>query len=604
VTNPHKNTGGLESDRSDFSDLFGTRDLDQLLADLLEAAKDDVGAVFEPDGIEILHAVREDPAAWARTRGKLKSLKVPLRDLDRLLREFHQVMLEDQEIADGGGGGQSRPTILIRPNATAVLNEATEALLACSQVEVYQRGGVLVRLARGVGTRPTIQAVPLNNLFELMAKSASWKRIGKEGPISVLPPKWAYQMLYARIPRRFPRLEGVVEAPTLRADGSVLQNAGYDQTSGLIYEPGSERVPQVPEEPTLTEARAAVELLGQPIQDFPFLEASDRSAALALILSLLAKQAICGPIPMFLVVAPTPATGKTLLARVASLIATGRSIPASDLPASVDEQRKFLLALGLEGAPLVLLDNIECDFASRVLCQALTSGTIKGRVLGVSRTAEVPVPLVVGTGNNVSPKGDLVRRVLPIGLDPRVERPEERTGFAIQDLERWVRTNRPRLVVAGLTILRGFCHAGRPQPRVGLPAWGSYEAWSDLVRGALVWAGQPDPWLGRRRIRDEPDPDLEVLGSLLRCWHRRYGGQAKLLKEVVTDVEGSLNMATREFRQALVAMTPKADGSLSAAEVSYGLRRHRGRILNGLCLESNKTREGHRWRVDQIEKPA
>jgi hypothetical protein len=51
-------------------------------------------------------------------------------------------------------------------------------------------------------------------------------------------------------------------------------------------------------------------------------------------------------------------------------------------------------------------------------------------------------------------------------------------------------------------------------------------------------------------------------------------------------------------------MTPKADGSLSAVEVSYGLRRHRGRILTGLRLESSKTREGHRWRVVQIQDPA
>lgn len=34
---------------------------------------------------------------------------------------------------------------------------------------------------------------------------------------------------------------------------------------------------------------------------------------------------------------------------------------------------------------------------------------------------------------------------------------------------------------------------GRPDDSARLPPWGSYEPWSDLIRGAIVWAGMPDP---------------------------------------------------------------------------------------------------------------
>jgi putative DNA primase/helicase len=52
-------------------------------------------------------------------------------------------------------------------------------------------------------------------------------------------------------------------------------------------------------------------------------------------------------------------------------------------------------------------------------------------------------------------------------------------------------SSRAQLVAAGLTVLRGYSAAGRPDMR--LPPWGSFEGWSKLVRGALVWAGEADP---------------------------------------------------------------------------------------------------------------
>ena len=40
------------------------------------------------------------------------------------------------------------------------------------------------------------------------------------------------------------------------------------------------------------------------------------------------------------------------------------------------------------------------------------------------------------TGNNLSYRSDFVRRVVPIALDARMERPEERTGFRHPQLEK------------------------------------------------------------------------------------------------------------------------------------------------------------------------
>jgi len=80
---------------------------------------------------------------------------------------------------------------------------------------------------------------------------------------------------------------------------------------------------------------------------------------------------------------------------------------------------------------------------------------------------------------------DGVRRCLHIRLEPQVEKPEERTGFKIDNLVRHVRKHHSDLVCDALTILRAYHVAGRPS--FGLKPWGSFEEWSDLVRNAVYW---------------------------------------------------------------------------------------------------------------------
>lgn len=92
------------------------------------------------------------------------------------------------------------------------------------------------------------------------------------------------------------------------------------------------------------------------------------------------------------------------------------------------------------------------------------------------------------TGNNIVLLGDLTQRSLLCSLDPKHERPEtrvfERNPLVV------AKAQRPRFVAAALTILRGFHIAGRPSSAGPL---GSFEAWSALVRSALLWLGCADP---------------------------------------------------------------------------------------------------------------
>ena len=270
------------------------------------------------------------------------------------------------------------------------------------------------------------------------------------------------------------RLEGAITAPTIRRDGSILQAAGYDEKTGLLHVPSCSFL-KVPDKPTLADAQAAAAELLAVAKDFPFVDDSDRSAWLSMVLSLIDRSAIAGCVPLFGLTATTRGSGKSLLADAASLIAYGRTAPRKTFSPDDNEQRKAITATAIKALPSVLLDNVDCTLGGASLDAALTAMTWTDRILGASKTTgELLLRTVwMATGNNLRFGSDLARRVLPIRLAPQVENPEERTDFEHSDLLSWVRENRPTLAVAALTVLRGYCVAGRPVQADG--AWGSYE---------------------------------------------------------------------------------------------------------------------------------
>ncbi len=51
-----------------------------------------------------------------------------------------------------------------------------------------------------------------------------------------------------------------------------------------------------------------------------------------------------------------------------------------------------------------------------------------------------------------------------------------------------------------------------------LKPWGSFEAWSALIRQAVVWAGSPDPAATRTELTSQADREAVALRQLLAGW--------------------------------------------------------------------------------------
>lgn len=513
-------------------------------------------------------------------------------------------------------GDDDRPEIVI----TTEEHDVTDAVVAAlvREPDLYHRGGKLVRVRADDrnATPPFIEPLPLATIRELITKNARLVRLrersveGVSVPVKTAahPPDFLVRAVDARaVWPRTRYLVGVTEHPTLRPDGSVLEVAGYDDATGLLYRPSCE-FPKVPEKPTRDSAIAAVQELLDVVQDFPFASTEHRAAWVALPLTALARDAIAGPVPLGAIDATTPGTGKTLLADAVMQIVAGRPATKTAMPDSEDELRKRITSHVMAGDRAVLFDNIARPLGGAALDAVLTGTTWSDRILGRSETTrDLPLgTLWLATGNNLEFRGDLIRRVLHIRLEAEHERPEERTGFRHPQLLLWLRERRPGLVVAALTVLRAYSLAGRPDQR--LRSWGSFEVWSELIRGAIVWAGLPDPAMTRDGLIAAGDARRDAHAELLTGWAELdEDGLGLTTAEALRRLDDESNRHRFEIlRSAISQLTYLPLGKLpSAAKLGSQLRAVRGRIICGRRLEEVGKRHGAAiWRVDTVESDA
>jgi putative DNA primase/helicase len=125
-----------------------------------------------------------------------------------------------------------------------------------------------------------------------------------------------------------PVLERIVEAPAFAPDGSIQTKPGYHEAARRYYHGNGLVVRPVPSAPSRAEVDRAVELILELLIDFPFVSEADRLNAVAAMLGPIVRDLIPGSTPAHLFEAPTPGTGKGLLADAVAIPATGR--PAAD----------------------------------------------------------------------------------------------------------------------------------------------------------------------------------------------------------------------------------------------------------------------------------
>lgn len=434
------------------------------------------------------------------------------------------------------------PQILITTDEMDVNNQAISSL--SRDEDIYRFGFKLARVAydsegtRGIeypdGPTPIISTLGTATLRERMASTANWiKKVsigeGKTKEVPTHPPAWSVAAVHERgIYPGIRPIVGVIESPAIRPDGSILDKPGYDPATRLFFQPNCNYEP-IPRNPTLDDAKAAVEDLLDLVNDFPFKDETHKHAWLCHLLTLIGRSSFRGPAPICAVDGNMRGAGKGMLINIIGIIATGRRMPLSTWPSNRDadeEIRKRITALVLKGARMTFLDNVDAPLGGAPLDAALTGDTWEDRLLGRNEsTPPLPLNLVwFATGNNLTYRGDCIRRVVAARLMSPTDSPEERTDFKYPDLLAHVTIHRARYVKDALTILRAYHVAGKPKQVTPL---GSFGEWSRAIVDPIVWATGINPLDVRAGIKDS-DVSLQRHVALVEGWLELPGGNKGL----------------------------------------------------------------------------
>jgi hypothetical protein len=514
------------------------------------------------------------------------------------------------------------PVIQIKNGELSSLATRAEERLIAAGVPIYQRGGALVRpiietvdATRGRKTK-ICQLKILDTVYarDLLGRHAVWEKWDARArrDVAVNPPGDIAATMLARAGDwMFPVITGVISAPTMRPDGSLLLDPGYDAaTRLLLVEPPA--MPAIADHPTRQDAEAALKLIEGLLTGFPFVDDVARTVALSAIITPVVRGAFTVA-PLHASRAPTAGSGKSFLWDIVAAIAIGQFMPVMSAGASEEETEKRLGATLMAGQPLISIDNISAELGGDALCQIIERPVVDIRILGRSERVRIEAggTSLFATGNNFTIVGDVCRRVITANLDPATERPELRQ-FAFDPIE-LVMADRGKYIAAALTICRAYFVAGRPDRA---PRLASFEGWSDTVRSALMWLGKDDPVKSMEDTRAE-DPERIELSDMLEAWAAVIGAGPETRMKLAAVLTKGLSMRREavadleptypDFHAALFAMAQRnanrtgKSGPPNARMFGKWLQRFKGRIVNGkrfanLC----DSKHGNEWWIEQV----
>ncbi len=469
-------------------------------------------------------------------------------------------------------------------------------------LRVYCRGGWLVNITHsedpGSIGKIGIKNIPLPIVRERITQSSYLIVEDAKGNLKHgHPPTWLLDSVFQRgnFGGYIKPLVGVINSPTIRPDGSILQEPGYDADTGLIYRPSME-YPQIPELPTKDDSKLAIDRLFDVVSDFPFVADADRSAWVALLLSLVGRACVSGCVPLFAITATCAGSGKGLLADVATQIAYGHPVSKRSFQRDDVELSKFISTLLFESEKCHIFDNLSRPLQGDSLDVVLTSTVMKDRLLSKTKsTGEMPARTVwIATGNNITYGGDTGRRVLPIRLDPDTESPEKRDGFSHPNLIDWAKANRATLVCDSLTILRAFFVA---KPALKITTWGSFESWLETICASIVFAGGADPTPTRDEA-NENDDSKELVRMVIDAFDEADPDREGM---TVRQIENLIKNYPKTY-PALVECSGEICGTIFIPKrFSAKLRSIEGRVVNKKKISKDDAGKNlKRWRVSLV----
>ncbi|MFI5640312.1 bifunctional DNA primase/polymerase [Streptomyces goshikiensis] len=543
---------------------------------------------------------RNDHSAYLRELTEIDSESEVPHSKDAFMKTAESIWSREHAKPLPPGDAQRLREIKVRDGAQ-LINDISDALNDGAIPDLYTQAGTLVLVADVHGDpnlpigeiRKGTRRVDAPTLGAQMARhvnvyTTSTDGDGNKTKKRTQPHQPTLQQVLAGASwPGVPPLFGITRVPVLRADGTILNEAGYDRASGVYFDPRHD-FSNVALDPTPDQMQAArTFLLDELLADFPFSSQADRANYVALQATPPLRRFISGnviePTPLGLINAHTAGTGKTLLA---DLIRETYGGAKTDFVDDENELRKIVTSLLRDKVGSVcLLDNVGSghQVRSATLSALLTSSVWTGRVLGQSQTvALVNDQLWMATGNNVRLGGDNASRTLMVNVDAGIERPELRGGFRIPNLDTWIKSsaNQAKIVRAMLVLGRAWVMGGAPTIDTRMRG---YSTWASAMAGFLDFHEIPG-FLGNADKVAEADTERQSWGAFLATWHEKFGEKPMGVKDLM-----HTNLSVGDgWGDSFILVDAGSGRELSVVKAGNKLREKVGVPIDGLVLRSEK----------------
>jgi hypothetical protein len=353
-----------------------------------------------------------------------------------------------------------------------------EGALVRVGADIYQSGGKLVRpvsvlvdATKGRKTRIArlveIEGAYLKSELSRYVDFFKWEGDDERKPIGA--PSDVVSALLTRYGKwEFPTISGIICAPTLRRDGTVLATEGFDPATGLLVRGPLPEMPTISAKPSRSDAVTAIEIVDALFEEFPFVDNASRSVALSGLLSTVCRVALdC--VPMHGSTAPDSGTGKSFLLDIIAAVTVGDAMPVIAAGPNLEETGKRLDAQVIQGFTQLSIDNVSIPLGGDELCQAIERPAYIPRILGKSIMKERRnIWTLFASGNNLRFRDDVTRRSLLCRMDANMDYPEKRV-FKANPFDT-VLNNRGLYLWAAFTVVLAYRAAGMPDklPLIGV----------------------------------------------------------------------------------------------------------------------------------------
>lgn len=474
------------------------------------------------------------------------------------------------------------------PNVLTDLSQAIAEHNGSTPTLFHGAGGLREITKNQAGATIT-EAAKCERLQVIASQSATWTVTPADArlPREIAPPATLCQQFIVSREywKNIPPIKRILTAPFIDRAGNLCEKPGYHASEEVwLSLPDGHTLPDTT--PTPANISTAKTLLNKLLGEVAFANEASRANAFGLLLLPFVRlyiDGLCdGQTPIYLFDAPTQSSGKTYAVLIC-LSPFCEAVPTSDKKKE-EESEKEIFSLLIEGAFYIFIDNVKSSLGSATLATAVTSGTMRGRVLGASKTETVSSNIVwAATSNNAQLDADVISRSILIQLDTNSETPEARE-FAFNPVQ-YIAQNRGEVQAAILTLVRAWLEAGRPNRAKKVSR---FPAWERVIGGILENAGVSGFLENHKDARENTDPVTNAWRGFIEAWHSAHGENFKTVKELLETPDGD------DLKGAIGEKDP-------ARVFGDQLRARKNKVIRGCKIIQEEPRgRVNRWRLMPI----